>query len=105
MERTWETPRARLDVVGRRAVKQWMGPGDETLRLSGSIWPEIQLPGLFKIDDIGAMANTGQALPFALATGQYLGMWGIANTTKSSGEFMHFGFPGEITFEIELERV
>lgn len=105
MERTWETPRASLGVIGRSNVKHWMGPGDEFLRLSGSIWPEIQLPGLSKIDDIGAMAKTGRALPFVLATGQYLGMWGISHTSKTSSEFMHFGFPGEITFEIELERV
>lgn len=105
MEQSWETPRASLDVIGSRPVKQWMGPGDTHLNLSGSIWPEIQLPGLLKIDALAGFASSGIPLPFLMATGQFLGMWGIANTIKSSGELARFGFPGEIGFEIELERV
>lgn len=105
MERSWDTHRASLDVIGRRPVKHWMGEGDEYINLTGSIWPEIQLPGLTKIDELAGIAKSGRPLPFLLATGQYLGLWGIANTVKTGAELARYGFPGEIGFHIELERV
>ncbi|MEL6503500.1 MAG: phage tail protein [Pseudomonadota bacterium] len=105
LEQSWDNPRAVLDVIGGPPVKHWMGPGDRIVTISGSIWPEIQLPGLWKIDDLAAVARTGTPVTLLMAHGAYLGLWGIQHITKTDGLLQRFGFPGEINYTITLEGV
>lgn len=45
LERRWKFIWAKPDPIGGPPVKQWMGPGDQTLIIKGGIWPEIQPSG------------------------------------------------------------
>lgn len=105
MERRWSAPRASLPVIGGRNQKHWMGPTDGEVTITGSVWPEIQLPGLWKIDAIGALAGTGRTVGLLEMTGRFHGLWGICEVNKGTGLIQRRGFPGEITFSIVLESL
>lgn len=104
LERIWTFAWAKPDPVGSPPLKQFMGKGDEELVISGGIWPEIQLPGLWKLEELAAVAGTGETLPFMLGSGRVLGLWCVEEITSTSGEIERFGFPGEIDFSITLSR-
>ena len=104
MELTWEFTWAKPDPIGSRPVKQWMGSGETTITIEGGIWPDIQPDGLWKIDDLAAVAGRGKPLPFLLGTGQALGMWCVETISKRSTLIMNWGVPGAIEFELTLSK-
>ncbi|HEX8963635.1 MAG TPA: phage tail protein, partial [Rhodocyclaceae bacterium] len=48
--------------VGRRPARQYVGPGDETITLTGTLYPEIT-GGAVSLALVRAMADMGKAWP------------------------------------------
>jgi len=105
MSREVTSPRATLATMGGPDLKQWMGMQHDLRTISGSVWPEIQLPGMLKLEFLGEWARTGRPLPLLMGFGGVKGLFGIEGVSTTDGELQRWGFPGEITFEIQLVRL
>ena len=104
LERTWQITWAKPDPIGSSPVKQFMGPGDELMTISGGIWPEIQMPGMWKIEDLAAAAKTGRTMSFVLGNGRVLGQWCVEEVSEYQTLIESGGYPGEISFSISMSR-
>lgn len=89
--------------VGTRAAHQYLGPGDDTITLPGTILPEFgQRVSLDRIDQ---MADTGQAHVLVDGTGRVYGQFVITDKTETASYFDQVGTPKRIEFSITLKRV
>jgi len=90
--------------VGQRPAYQYLGPGEDTIQLSGSLYPEIT-GGRVTLDDVRIMADEGKAWPLIEGSGRVYGFWSITNVTETSSVFFEDGTPRKIDFSISLVRV
>lgn len=90
--------------VGNRPAYQYLGPGEDKISLSGTLYPEIT-GGRTSLDLIRNMAEQGKAWPLIEGTGRNYGFWSILNVKETSSELMRDGAPQKIVFTIELVRV
>lgn len=90
--------------VGKRAAFQYIGPGDETIELSGELYPELTggKPSLMLVRQ---MAEQGKAWPLIDGTGVIYGMYVIDGLTDSGSDFYSDGSPRKINFTLKLKRV
>lgn len=89
--------------IGKRASKQHLGPGDDTITLSGVLMPEIS-GGRSNLDILRALERGGLAWPFIDGEGQIYGLWVITNITEKRSEMMRNGEARKIEFTLTLER-
>ena len=94
LTRRYIQPPAKISVIGRRDVKQWLGAKDRVIEITGSVWPEIQRPGLFRLDAIAARAQRGATFGLLLATGGWLGTWYVDEAEATDRELEMWGYPG-----------
>lgn len=90
--------------VGQRPAYQYLGPGDDTITLSGTLMPELT-GGRATLDLIRVMAEQGKGWPLIEGTGRLYGFWAVTNVTETSTEFFRDGMPKKIEFSIALVRV
>ncbi len=102
-EERWKFTWAKPDPIGSSPVMQWMGPGLNTIRIRGGIWPEIQPAGSIKIEAIAARAGRGRALSLRLGNGLVQGRWCVEELTKKGSEFFS-DVPAAIEFEIVMSK-
>jgi hypothetical protein len=62
--------------VGQRPAYQFVGPGEDTITLSGTLLPAFT-GGQPSLDEIRRMADEGQAWPLIEGTGRQYGLWVI----------------------------
>lgn len=87
-----------------RPAAQYLGPGAETISLSGICVPEIA--GSFSVfDTLRAMGDTGDDYPLMDGLGRVLGDYRIVRLEQEHLQIMAAGVPRHIGFRIELERV
>ncbi|KZL19711.1 MULTISPECIES: phage tail protein [unclassified Pseudovibrio] len=104
LERRWKFIWAKPDPIGGAPVKQWTGPGDQTLIIKGGIWPEIQPAGSWKMEAIAARAGSGQPMTLILSSGRVLGRWCVEEIFKKETEFVKAGSGTAMEFSINLSR-
>ncbi|WP_448134505.1 phage tail protein [Stenotrophomonas rhizophila] len=95
---------ARTERVGAIATSQFVGPGDDSIQLSGLIAPP--LTGQYSsLATLREMADTGR--PWALVTGDGLLLGAFAITTLKETQSLFFpdGTPRKVEFQLGLERV
>jgi phage protein U len=95
---------ARTERVGAIAASQFVGPGDDSIQLSGLIAPP--LTGQYSsLATLREMADTGR--PWALVTGDGLLLGAFAITTLKETQSLFFpdGTPRKVEFQLGLERV
>lgn len=85
-------------------MTQFVGPGDETVNLSGSVYAEIA-DGQLSIEDLRAMADSGEAFPLLDGTGTIFGDFVIEGVDERHQYLMLDGRPQRIDFAIDLLRV
>lgn len=95
---------ARSGRVGTRDATQYIGPGAETIALSGAVYTEIA-DGLVSIDTLRAMANAGEAFPLLDGTGMIFGNFVIEGIDERHAILMSDGRARRIDFTIDLLRV
>ncbi len=98
---TW----ARNQRFGQHAAAQYVGPGQDTITLKGTIYPEHHKGGLRQIDQIREMSATGepQQLFFGYDNvGSSKGQWTIENIKESQAIFHTNGQPRKQEFTLEL---
>lgn len=104
LQRTTEYRWASLNRIGREPAAQFLGRGDDTIELSGAIYPHFR-GGLGQIGLLRQMAETGepQDLVYAFeSVGQYVGRWSIKSIKEGRTVFFDDGTPRKIDFSISI---
>ncbi len=102
MQRRWRFAYAKPKPIGSMAVKQFMGPEDDELTISGGIWPEIQPSAMWKIEQLAAVAATGKAMTLMLGDNRIVGRYHLEDIDKGEREIEGGGYAGAISFQLQL---
>ena len=104
LRRRTEWRHAQSARVGARPASQYVGPGDDTISLTG-----VLLPGLAgrhsAIRTLRTMGDEGEALPLVDAQGLVHGDFVIEAIDETQSEFIDTGIARRAEFSIELRRV
>lgn len=99
--KTWRHEKSERFMA--RAASQFVGPGDDTITLPGTLVPEAA--GTFSaIETLIAMADTGDDYPLVDGLGRVLGHYRIVSIDQTHRAIMAGGIPRVIDFSIELDR-
>ncbi len=104
LQRKTDWRHARSGRVGARDATQFVGPGDETISLSGAVYTEIA-DGRVSIDELREMADAGEAMPLVSGNGRVFGNYVITAIDERHAVMMADGTPRRIDFGIDLLRV
>jgi phage protein U len=92
---------ARAPRIGARDATQFVGPGDETVSLSGAVYTELS-DGIVSLEDLRAMADQGEAWPLVTGSGRVYGNFVITAIDERQVYLMADGTPRRIDFGIDL---
>lgn len=98
----WKHPTQSL--VGARDASQYLGPGEDTITLDGSVVPEFAGDHL-QLDVLRYMANTGAAYALVEGTGTIYGAFVVTEIEETRSIFHEDGTPRRIEFGIGLRRI
>lgn len=101
-QRQWRHPAS--SRIGRRPARQFVGPGDDTITLSGSLYPEIT-GGKLSMALLATMADTGKAWPLIEGSGTVYGLFVIEELSETGTVFFADGSARKIDFSITLKRI
>lgn len=90
--------------VGARPARQFLGPDDETITLSGVLLPELT-GGQASLDQLRSMGDQGQAWPLIDGNGQIYGLYVIESLEQTKTIFFDDGTARRIEFRLTLKRV
>ena len=92
------------DRIGVAPARQWVGKGDDTITLSGKIYPHFVLSrsGNEQVSRMREVASTGQPLRMVDGAGRVWGMYVITSITEGQSTFFSDGRPRCIEFTVEL---
>jgi len=95
---------AAVQRVGARPLYQFIGSDEDTITLSGTLYPQITA-GRITLDGLRQMANTGKGWPLIEGTGQFFGNWTITGVNETATHYLRDGSPQKIEFTLNLTRV
>jgi len=89
--------------IGARDAFQYLGPGSESLTLSGAVAPEItgQLASITQLEQMG---RTGNAYVLVDGTGYVYGTYFIDSMETTHRYHLADGTPRKVEFSLTLER-
>lgn len=90
--------------VGRRPARQFLGPGDDTISLSGTLLPQFT-GGQQHLDELREMAEQGAAWPLIEGSGTYYGVYVIDSLSEQKALHLRDGSAQRIQFTLTLQRV
>lgn len=90
--------------VGRRPARQFLGPGDDTITLTGTLLPHFT-GGQQNLDELRRMADEGAAWPLIEGNGTYYGLYVIDSLNETKSHQMRDGSAQRIAFTLNLQRV
>lgn len=98
-QQRWESkPR-----VGQAPAWQWVGPGEDSLTIEGTLAPELT-GGPDTLDTLREMADSGRAWILVAGTGEVMGKWFIASVDETRSHMRGDGSPRKIAFTLSLKR-
>lgn len=89
--------------VGARPGRQFTGPGDDTITISGVLVPELT-GKLASLDELANMAGKGQAYALVDGAGTVYGAYLITGMQETGSHIDASGRPRRVAFSITLER-
>jgi phage protein U len=104
LQRRTQWKHATSNRVGARDATQYVGPGDETVSISGTAYAELS-DGRASLDQLRAMAGTGDAWPLVDGAGRVYGAFVIETIDEGQRVLLADGTPLKIDFTINLLRV
>jgi len=90
--------------VGVRPARQYIGPDNEKVTLSGVLLPELT-GGESRLNELRQMADEGKSWALIDGGGKVYGMFVIAGLATTRSVFFHDGTARRIEFTLNLERV
>lgn len=104
LQRRSDFRHARNPRVGARDAAQFLGPGDETISLGGTVYAELT-DGEASLDELRALALAGEANPLICARGTVYGNFVITSLDERHRDFFPDGSARAIDFGLDLLRV
>lgn len=98
---SWRHPTS--ERVGARAARQYVGPGEDTIDLSGVIHAELT-DDLLSLDVLRELADDGRPLALVEGSGIVYGGYVILSINETRTEFFSDGVPRRIDFQLQLGR-
>ncbi|PPT94917.1 oxidoreductase [Xanthomonas arboricola pv. arracaciae] len=89
--------------VGARAASQFLGPGDETIELSGLIAPDLT-GTRGSLTTLRRLAADGEPLPLVDGTGWVYGPYVLLAVNETASLFFPDGTPRRVEFQLSLRR-
>ncbi len=89
--------------IGLRPVSQFLGPDEESITLSGVLYPELT-GGKISLMALQLMAETGKAWSLIEGSGAIHGMFVIENLSRTKSIFFSDGSARKIEFTLTLKR-
>lgn len=99
---SWRHPSS--SRLGKRPSRQFVGPGDDIITLSGVLYPELT-GGKISLAALKAMGDEGMAWPLIEGTGIFYGLFVIEELSETDSTFFPDGAPRKIEFSLKLTRV
>jgi phage protein U len=90
--------------IGRRPARQFVGPGDDTITLTGTLYPELT-GGRVSLALLRTMADTGKAWPMIEGSGTVYGLYVIEEMSETGSLFFADGSARKIDFSMKLARI
>ncbi|MBS0501127.1 MAG: phage tail protein [Proteobacteria bacterium] len=90
--------------VGARPARQFLGPGEDGITLTGVLAPEFKGTAISLLQ-LRDMAGTGNAYSLVSGAGDVLGAYVIESVNETNTLFVREGRPRRIEFELCLARV
>lgn len=89
--------------VGARPARQFLGPDEEAITLSGVLLPELT-GGQLSLDQVQKMGDSGKAWPLIDGGGTILGLYVIESLGQTKTLFFPDGTARRIEFQLALKR-
>ncbi len=86
---------------GRRDALQSTGEGEETLEVSGTIYPDY-FPGFPSLARLRSIARKPQMV--VSGAGDVMGRWAIEDVSNEQTYQDRYGRPAKVTFTVRLKR-
>lgn len=103
LERSNEWRWARQERIGANDAMQYVGPGEETISLSGAVYPG-QLGDAGTLGRLRLQASLGLPLPLIGGTGRVFGMFVLESLSEGQTIFAVGGVARRIDFSMQLGR-
>ncbi|MFN3944611.1 MAG: phage tail protein [Allosphingosinicella sp.] len=104
LQRRRDWRHARTNRIGARDASQFVGPGEDSISLSGTVYSEIA-DGRASLDTLCDMAGSGNSWPLVDAGGRVWGSFIITGIDERQKYFLPDGTPRRIDFGIDLALV
>jgi len=96
-------------VVGARQPREFTGPADAKMTLSGTLFPDLfaragHATGLHQIELLRSITNTGAPQILVRGDGKNLGWWLIEKVTQKSTKLAANGVGRVIAYDIALVK-
>lgn len=104
LKRRTDFRHARSPRIGARDATQFVGPGDDSISLSGTAFAELS-DGAASLDSLRAMGDSGDVWPLVDGAGRVYGAFVIEGVDEGQKFFFADGTPRQIDFTLDLLRV
>jgi hypothetical protein len=101
LKRTTPFRWAAQNRVGLRPALQFVGPGQESIELSGTIYP-LYKGGIGQLNQMRQQAGTGTPLILVDGLGNIWGKWCIEEIQETQTVFLPGGIPQKQSFSLRL---
>lgn len=101
LRRSTEYQWAEQKRFGKLDALQYVGPGQDKITLSGTVYPEFN-GGTKQLEDMRAMAAQGRPLLMVSGLGDLMGRWVILAVGDTGSIFAQAGVARKQEFELEL---
>lgn len=102
LEQNGEFRHVKNDRVNKSAKWQYIGAGENTITLTGLLYPEIT-GGDTSLTALWTMAYAGKAWPLIEGTGMIYGMYAVKSIRVNRTEFLPDGKAQKIEFTLSLQ--
>lgn len=91
------------DRAGAAPAAQYLGPGEDTLTIDGTLYPELT-GGPVHLDRLRTMASSGKAWILLDGQGRNQGQWFIMSVNETRSYLLGNGLARKIDFSLSLSR-
>ncbi|ORC44405.1 oxidoreductase [Burkholderia sp. A27] len=105
LQRRTSWKHASTSRVGGRNARQFTGPGDDTITLTGWFAPDQGIGKLSSLDELRTMADEGDAYALVDGTGTVYGAFVIEGLDEGQSLLQKDGTPRRVEFTLNLTRV
>lgn len=102
LQRTTSWNHASNNRVGSMPAYQYVGKGEDSITLDGSIVPEFG--SQLSLTALRLMGDTGKSFPLIAGNGKIYGLWILESVDETQTYFFKNGKPRKVEFSLKLKK-